>query len=155
MNRKDLPGKCKTYLVIVYLLAIPIAVLCFKGKGEYNSIWLLLTLASLFVATVGLRLPQVPSVVISMGDVFAIVALIYFGPGPALVTLWIDTLTASITDYCRRHGIQFYRKILLHRLLFNLAASPLAMLAMSAVYGASMKSRLPYPANLALGLALI
>jgi hypothetical protein len=71
------------------------------------------------------------------------------------VTLWVDTITASITDYSRRHGVYFYRKMLLHRFFFNLAGSPLAVLAMGLVYNAAMTSGLASPANLGLAMALV
>ena len=155
MNWKDLPGKCKTYLVIVYLLAIPIAVLCFKGKGEYNSIWLLLTLASLFVATVGLRLPQVPSVVISMGDVFTIVALIYFGPGPALVTYWVNNLATAVTERIRKRGFRYIRTIAVHRVIFNLACCTLSIFAMNAAYKSAVSAIAISPINVIFGLGCL
>src|ERR1051326_2897318 len=100
---------------------------------QYSLSWLLLSAFSLFMASINLRLPQTAVVVISMGDVFTILALMYFGPGPALVTFWADTATAALTDYTRRHGLKFYRNVRLHRFIFNLAACPLAMLAMSLV----------------------
>jgi PAS domain S-box-containing protein len=90
-----------------------------------------------------------------MGDVFTILALMYFGPGPALVTLWTDMVTVSVADYSRRHGIHFYRQILLHRFFFNLAASPLAILPMSVLYRAAMNSGFSFPQNIAIGLALV
>jgi PAS domain S-box-containing protein len=145
----------KLYLLTVYVAAIPGTYVCLAlMPGQYSLQWLFLTLSSLFFASVTLRLPKSSTVVISMSDVFAILALIHFGPGPALVTLWIDTIAASVADYSRRHGIHFYRKILLHRFAFNLSACPLAMLPMGLVYGASMNSSLPFPANMTLGLAL-
>src|SRR6267142_1617792 len=155
MNWKDLPGKCKTYLVIVYLLAIPIAVLCFKGKGEYNSIWLLLTLASLFVATVGLRLPQVPSVVVSMGDVFTIVALMYFGTGPALVTYWVNILATAVTEKIRKRGFRYLNTIVVYRVVFNLACCTLSIFAMNAAYKSAVSAIAISPINVIFGLGCL
>jgi len=123
--------------------------------GTYTLSWVFLTMASVFVASINVRLPRTTTVVISMGDVFTILALMYFGSGPALVTLWTDMVTASVTDYSRRHGIHFYRQILLHRFLFNLAASPLAILSMSLLYRWAMSSNLTFPGNIALGLTLV
>ena len=154
MRWREQSQACRIYVLLVCLLSIPFAIACLRKPSDYSTEWLLLTVASVFVATINVRLPKL-SAVISMGDVFAILALIYFGTGPALVTLWIDTITASITDYSRRHGVHFYRAILLHRFFFNLAASPLAILAMSVAYNASIDSSLPAPANMALGLALV
>src|SRR5206468_9840387 len=81
---------------------------------EYGSVWLLFTVASLFVATIGLRLPQVPSVVVSMGDVFTVLALIYFGPGPALATYWVNVIATAVTSKigrasCRERGSRTVR----------------------------------------------
>ena len=153
---RELSSPSKLYLLAVYIAAIPSAYVCLRLlAGRYSLPWVLLTLTSLFMASVNLRLPKSSTVVISMGDVFTILSLSYFGTGPALLTLWIDTLAASVTDYIRRHGIHFLGKILLHRFLFNLAACPLAMLAMSFFYQASIDSGVPYPVNMALGLALV
>jgi PAS domain S-box-containing protein len=153
---RELSNGGKAFLLTMYVAAIPSAYVCLGLlPGRYSLPWLLLTLSSLLLASVTLRLPKSATVVISMGDVFAILALIHFGAGPALVTLWIDTIAACVADYSRRHGIHFYRKILLHRFIFNLSACPLAMLAMGLAYRAPMTSDLPFPANMALGLALV
>ena len=153
---RELPITSRLYLASIYIAAIPCTYLCLRFlPGEFSLPWLLLTIPSAFIASVNLRLPKSTTVIISMSDVFPILALIYFGAGPALVTLWVDTITASITDYSRRHGVYFYRKILLHRFFFNLAGSPLAVLAMGIAYNAAMASGLPSPANLGLGMALV
>jgi PAS domain S-box-containing protein len=153
---QELSNHSKIYLLTIYAAAIPSAYACLSLLGgEYSVPWFFLTLASLFMASINLRLPKSTTVVISMSDVFAILALIHFGAGPALVTLWIDTLTGTITDYSRRHGIHFYQKMKLHRFIFNLAVCPLFIVAMSVVYTPVMNSSVPYPANMAIGLALV
>src|SRR4051812_36664785 len=119
MKWKDLPNRCKIYLVLLYMTAIPFAFLCFRSEGQYGFVWVLFTLASLFVATIALHLPQIPSVVVSMGDVFTILALVYFGPGPALLTYWGNALATAITDKVKKHGIRHLNTIVFHRLLFN------------------------------------
>jgi len=155
MNWNDLPKKCKTYLIVVHVVAIPLAFVAFKGKGEYGSIWLLLTLASLFGATIGLRLPQIPSVAISMGDVFTIVALIYFGPGPALITYWVNNLATAVTEKVRAQGFGYLNTIVLHRVTFNLASCTLSIFAMNAAYRAATSIIPTSPASVIIGLTCL
>ena len=86
MKWQDTVPELKTYLVGIYVVGIPLALFSLTATGNnYSSQWALLTVAVLFVATVGVRLPKTDAAVISMGDVFTILALIQFGPGPALV----------------------------------------------------------------------
>ena len=87
MKWQDTAPELKTYLLGIYIVSIPLAVLSLTARrNSYTSQWALLTIAVLFVATVGVRLPKTDAAVISMGDVFTILALVQFGPGPALVT---------------------------------------------------------------------
>ena len=72
---------CRIYVLLVCLLSIPFAVACLRKPSDYSTEWLLLTVASAFVATINVRLPKL-SVVISMGDVFVILVLMRFGAGP-------------------------------------------------------------------------
>src|SRR6267143_124508 len=155
MNWNDLPKKCKTYLIVVHVVAIPLAFVAFKGKGEYGSIWLLLTLASLFGATIGLRLPQIPSVAISMGDVFTIVALIYFGPGPALITYWVNNLATAVTEKVRAQGFGYLNTIAVHRVIFNLACCTLSIFAMNAAYKSAVSAIAISPINVIFGLGCL
>jgi PAS domain S-box-containing protein len=156
LSWRELTRVSRLYLLGVYLAAIPAAFVCLYWlPGEYSLSWFVLTLTSLLMASVNVRLPKSATVVISMGDVFTILALIYFGSGPALVILWSGILTAIVTDYVRRHGIHFYRKILLYRLAFNLAASPLAILPMSLLYSWAMNSGLAFPADMVAALGLV
>jgi PAS domain S-box-containing protein len=90
-----------------------------------------------------------------MGDVFTILSLMHFGPGPALVTYWVDVTSLTISDHVRRWGLQFYKHLLLHRFFFNLASCTLSVLAMSVLWTFAKNSGLPYPGNLALGLMLV
>src|SRR5688572_12207994 len=80
---------CRSYLAVVYCVSGPVAVYCLSQPGQFGPDWGLLTIASIFVATITVRLPKI-SAVISMGDVFIILSLLHFGPGPALVTYWVD-----------------------------------------------------------------
>jgi PAS domain S-box-containing protein len=138
------------------MATVPATYLCFTiSLGFYSSYWAFLTLTSLFVASINIRLPGSTNVVISMGDVFTILALVHFGPGPALVTYWVDVTALTISDHVRRWGLQFYRHLLLHRFLFNLASCGLCVLAMNIGWTAAQNSHLPYPANLAAGLMLV
>src|SRR5262245_4128802 len=97
MNWNQLSLACRSYLALTYLLSVPFAILCFRLGGHYSVAWGLLSLTSAFVATVNVRLPKISSV-ISMGDVFTILALTQFGPGPALITYWIDIIAAHLID---------------------------------------------------------
>src|SRR5215510_1983190 len=121
MHWRDLPFKCRAYLILVYALALPLAAISLHHGGEYGATWILFTLASLFVATINLHLPQVPSIVISMGDVFTILALIHFGEGPALVSYWANIIATAFARHVKRYGFRLFGKIAFHRLLFNLS----------------------------------
>jgi diguanylate cyclase (GGDEF)-like protein/putative nucleotidyltransferase with HDIG domain len=138
----------------VYLAAVPFAALCITAHNAFSLDWLLLALASLFVATINVRLPRL-SVVISMGDVFIIVILIQFGPGPALVTYWLDTIVATFADLFRRYGLHLNGKILLYRWLFNLACCALSTWAMFAAYLAIGRLEVPQPIDFLIGLLAI
>src|SRR5262245_25711976 len=120
----------KLYLSSVYLISLPLAVVCFAQADTFSPQWLFLTITSAFVATINVRLPKISSV-ISMGDVFVILALLQFGAGPALITYWIDIATAHFTDVFRKHGRQFRRKVLWHRFFFNLSCCALSVSAMA------------------------
>src|SRR5438094_10499144 len=114
MRWYDLSPACKRYLLAVYTLAVPLAALCLAGPNSYPAEWVLLTLISLFVATVNVRLPSMSSV-ISMGDVFTILALTQFGPGPALIMYWLDILASNLSNVIRQRGIDAIRKIKTHK----------------------------------------
>src|SRR5437867_10776740 len=103
MRWHDLSPAFKRYLLTVYTLATPLAVLCLAAPNSYPVEWVLLTLISLFVATVNVRLPSISSV-ISMGDVFTILALTQFGPGPALIMYWLDMLAGHLSNVVRQGG---------------------------------------------------
>src|SRR5215510_13611595 len=109
MRYRDLPFKCKAYLVCIYALALPVTFFSLKAGGEYSTVWLLFTIASLFIATINIHLPQLPSVIISMGDVFTVLALIHFGEGPALLTYWTNVLATAIIRYIRHVGVESFR----------------------------------------------
>src|SRR5262249_24308325 len=110
----------RLYLLGIYIAAVPFAVLCFKTGGRFSFQWLLFTVISLFVATINIRLLKL-SAVIAMGDVFIILVLMEFGAGPALVTYWIDTAVAIVSDLLRRHGLRLKGKTHVHRWVFNLS----------------------------------
>src|SRR5439155_14447522 len=119
----------KVYLSSIYVLALPLAVLCFTTPGTFGPAWLFLTITSVFVATINVRLPKISSV-ISMGDVFVILALLQFGAAPALITYWIDITTAHLSDVVRKHGKRFTHKIFWHRFCFNLSCCALSVSSM-------------------------
>ena len=151
MRWYDLSPACKRYLLAVYTLAVPLAALCLAGPNSYPTAWVLLTLISLFVATLNVRLPTISSV-ISMGDVFTILALMQFGPGPALVMYWLDMIAGHLSNVVRQAGIGGIGKIKAHKILFNLSCCALSVWAMNAVYHAAITSSLPYPSNIVAGL---
>jgi diguanylate cyclase (GGDEF)-like protein/putative nucleotidyltransferase with HDIG domain len=137
----------KFYVFGVYLVAIPFAIFCLRAPGVFSIEWALITLISLFVATINIRLPKL-SAVISMGDVLIILVLTRFGPGPALVTYWIDTAVAGLADLFRRHGLSFLLKIRTYRWIFNFASCALSTWAMYACYSVAANLPIVYPVNL-------
>ena len=151
MGSNKLPAACKRYLFVVYLLAIPATVLCFRLESRYPFQWILLAGASVFVATINLRLPRISSV-ISMGDVFTILGLTQFGAGPALVMYWLDMAAGHLADVVRHNGLAGVKKVHAHKVLFNIACCPISIASMAAVYQWSMSSRFLYPANFVIGL---
>jgi diguanylate cyclase (GGDEF)-like protein/putative nucleotidyltransferase with HDIG domain len=150
MYWRDLPFKCRVYLTFVCALAVPLAVISLHKGGEYGVIWVLFTLASLFVATINLHLPQVPSIVISMGDVFTILALIHFGEGPALVSYWTNIVATALA----RH-FKHVRKIAIHRLVFNLSCCAVSIFTMSRIYTVTFADKMQDPARILVGLTAI
>lgn len=66
-----------------------------------------------------------------MGDVFTILALLHWGPGPALITYSLDILGLHITEVVKKHGRLFREKVLLHRWVFNLACGAISIWTMS------------------------
>ena len=129
MNWRQQSVASKSYLVAVYALGVPAAWYCLSRPGYFSPEWFALSIASVFVATINIRLPKI-SAVISMGDVFVIIALLNFGPAPALVTYWIDITSAHFSDVFRKYGRQMKGKILLHRFLFNVSCCAFCITAM-------------------------
>src|SRR5262249_7531833 len=123
MKWSDLSFACKLYLLAVYLIALPLTYAIFISHARYPATWAVLTLVSLLVSSAHLRLPRFPAVLVSMGDVFTIVVLITFGPGPALVNYWFNVTASTFTGHFRRHGWSFFRVLKVHRVLFNFACS--------------------------------
>src|SRR5215813_3254790 len=122
MKWRDASLPTKSYLGGVCVIAIPIAIFVFSSPSQrYDTLWKFLTLASFAVAFVNLSLPQIPSIIISMGDVFTFYVLVSFGPGPALVTYWANVIGTSIARHAKRDGFRFLRGLSIHRLLFNLS----------------------------------
>ncbi len=151
MRFSQLSRSCRLYLVAVYLLGIPFAALCFFPAGSYTALWILLTLTSAFVATINVRLPKISSV-ISMGDVFIILALTRFGPGPALVTYWVDIFAAHLVDVVRKTGLRGLAKVMWYRFVFNLACCAISVWIMWKAYGLGMAAEFGSPANQVLAL---
>jgi hypothetical protein len=120
----------KAYLAVIFSLSAPAVYYIFSEPSDFGPEWAFLTFISAFVAAVNVRLPKI-SCVISMGDVFVILSLVYFKAGPALVTYWIHILVGHLSEILRRHGLRFHGKIKYHRFLFNLAGSTLSICAMT------------------------
>src|SRR5690242_9520124 len=93
----QLPTSVKAYLLAMYSAAIPAAYGCLSlMSGHYAASWLLLTVAALVLSVLTIRLPRVSFSVFTTGDVFTYIALIHFGPGPALITYWADITTLTV-----------------------------------------------------------
>jgi hypothetical protein len=99
-------------------------------------------------------MPTISSV-ISMGDVFTILALTQFGPGPALIMYSVDMVVAHSADVVRHYGLDGIRKIKVHKILFNLACCSLSVGAMTVFYRLAFNSKLPYPGNFIVGLIVL
>src|SRR5438874_2361167 len=141
MRWQEQSRSCRIYLGAAYLASVPFAVLCFTAPNEFSFQWAVLTLSSIFVATINIRLPNL-SAVISMGDVFIILILIRFGPGSALVAYWLNILAAHTSEIFRRYGRDLTGKILIHRWVFNLACCAFSTWAMYRLY--QLVSKLPF-----------
>ncbi|HLH30722.1 MAG TPA: HD domain-containing phosphohydrolase [Terriglobia bacterium] len=90
-----------------------------------------------------------------MGDVFIILALTQFGPGPALIMYWLDMLVAAGANVVKKYGLRSFSKIKPHKLLFNLACCSFSVGSMALAYRLSMTSRVSYPTNFVAGLAAV
>jgi putative nucleotidyltransferase with HDIG domain len=152
MRWHQLAWSCRLYLGLVYLVALPFTIACFSAPANYPYVWFLLTLVSLFVSTINVRLPKISSV-ISMGDVFTILALTQFGPGPALITYWLDIIAGHFADVTRQLGIKGIAKIMFYRFAFNVSCCAISVWFMWKAYTLAMTSGLPSPVNEVLALA--
>src|ERR1051325_7215563 len=123
----ELSKRCRLFLCVIYFLGIVTSIQCLRAAATFDFIWILLLVASFFIAAINLRLPHNPSVVVSMGDVFTLVVLLHFGPAASLLTYWANIIGASAA-YTSWNGIKY------HRLFFNLAACSLSVSAMSFIY---------------------
>src|SRR5215831_15731381 len=153
MKWEKLPFACKAYLLLIYTAAIPVAFLCFYFKGSCIWSWYLLTVASVFVAVVHLNLPELPAVVISMGDVFTFLALLEFGAGPALITYWANVIATAFARQAAHSGWRSIRRMTWHRLAFNVSSCALSIFGMETVFRWSTNTIRQEPA--VVGLALV
>ena len=106
MRWQDHSRYSKLYLTAIYLSAIPFAVLSFAARNHYSSLWLLLTLISSLRRNHKHPATEI-SALISMGDVFTILILTQFGPGPALISYWISILAAHTAHALRTRWVIF------------------------------------------------
>jgi len=72
-----------------------------------------------------------------MGDVFTLVVLVRFGPGPALITYWANVIATALARNIRNHGIRGFGRLSFHRLLFNLSCCSASIFAMHYVWAKS------------------
>ena len=94
----------KAYLAVIFALSLPAAIYSLtRPTNNFGLEWACLAIVSVFAATINVRLPKISSV-ISMGDVFVILSLFYFGPGPTLVMYWMDIAVATFSDTVRQYG---------------------------------------------------
>ena len=119
----------KAYLSVVYSLSLPAVVYCLTQPGQFSSEWIVLTFVSAFVATINVRLPKISSV-ISMGDVFVILSLLNFGPGPTLVMYWIDICGCALAIRFANTALIFEGRFIFHRFFFNVSCCALSVYAM-------------------------
>jgi diguanylate cyclase (GGDEF)-like protein/putative nucleotidyltransferase with HDIG domain len=87
-----------------------------------------------------------------MGDVFTILALTRFGPGPALIMYSLDMLVGHLANVLTNHGLAGVRRIQTQKIFFNIACCPVSIAAMEFVYRSSMNSQMTYPTNFVVGL---
>src|ERR1051326_1239586 len=155
MKWRELPPLCRVYLSAVYCASIPFALSCFWSSNSFPVLWLLLTLTSAFGSTINVRFPKISSV-ISMGDVFIILSLTQFGAGPALITYWVAVVSANVTDSIRQFGADnFWRRLYVYRLAFNLGCCTICVWSMSAAYNLGLRSHLPAPGNQLIALGAL
>src|SRR6516225_11258151 len=147
MRWQEQSQACRIYVLLVCLLSIPFAVACLRKPSDYSTEWLLLTVASAFVATINVRLPKL-SVIISMGDVFVILVLMRFGGGPALLTYWVDNTIGYTADIFRRCGLRSAEQFHFYQWSFNLACCALSTWVIYALYHGVLSLPLTYPVNL-------
>src|SRR5688572_19749538 len=119
----------KAYLALIFILSLPATVSSLSRPGSFSTEWISLLLVSVFVATINVRIPKISSV-ISMGDVFVILSLLYFGPGPTLVMYWANIAVATFSDTVRNFGIRLRGRVIFHRFFFNLSCCALSVYAM-------------------------
>ena len=147
MSWQEQPRICRLYVIFVCLGSLPFAALCLSAQNDFSLRWVLLGITSIFLATVNIRLPKL-STVISMGDVFIVIILMEFGPGPALLTYWADIIAAHTADLFRRHGLRLAKKTAPYRWCFNIACCAISTWSMYATYSIVGSLRLTYPINL-------
>ena len=147
---------CRLYLSLIYFLSVPAAVYCLQLGSGLSYQWAFLTLSSIFVASINVRLPKISSVV-SMGDVFVILSLIYFGAGPALLMYWVDIVVAHFSDVVRKHGFNVRGKILLDRFFFNLGccALSIASIELSLRAATNLTNLAPLPLTVKLAIVAV
>jgi len=129
MRWNQQPKASRNYLSLIFFLSVPAAFYCLNQPAEFSFEWAALTFVSIFIATLNVRLPKISSV-ISMGDIFVILSLLYFGAGPTLIMYWVDITVAHFSDGIRKYGFDLRDRFSLHKFVFNLSCCPLCVLGM-------------------------
>jgi diguanylate cyclase (GGDEF)-like protein/putative nucleotidyltransferase with HDIG domain len=155
MTWSELPTKAKGYLISAYLIAIPVSALCFGSADEYSWYWVALTIASFLVAGINVSLPQLPSILVSMGDVFTVLSFLHFGPGPALITYWANAVSSAFTRYFKTYGRSFLKNVSPYRLAFNLACCSFSIYVMGLTFDVTARLLLDRPYAFALQVMTI
>ena len=88
-----------------------------------------------------------------MGNVFTILILTEFGPGPALISYWVAIFATQTTNTLRRRGS--FQAIRVHRWAFNLTSCALSTWTMYALYRGVQYLSIPYPGSLILAVFTI
>ncbi|PYV81520.1 MAG: hypothetical protein DMG05_29845, partial [Acidobacteria bacterium] len=126
-----LPLRVKAYSWAVVLLATPLILFAIKAvflghQGLYGYEWLILTAITLVTVPIFVFLPSV-STTVGIGDAFVISISMLYGASPAIVA---NTLYITFQTLLLRHK----HKVVLYRVVFNVAAAVVNVWIYSSVY---------------------
>ena len=92
------PKPVKSYIAFVLALSFPPAAMPLPTPTQNLASNGLIPHARVSICIDNQRKAAKISSVVSMGDVFVILSLLYFGPGPTLVMYWIDMAVPHLSD---------------------------------------------------------